>query len=453
MLLLRMSGVPRLQYLLRTVHPSLIDDTAGAFDSKVMAAAWAKLGIGQSELDGAKAAGIQATLPVSDGGLGLRSQRAAAPAAWLSSIASCADVLADHFGSPPSQLLEWIEDAIDRVKASISPEDLPKLADRIPLNPSRLLRAFTADRDGKEPERATAGLQRKLTELIDNAQVQRLGQEAGTAAAGTDGSARDIAARLFSCTAPGTSTLLTTLPAMDLGPIPDAAFTLNLRMRLGLAPVTAILPRTCYLCAADVTKDPYHALSCNKLKTDATARHNAIEGILQKVGRFAGLGVQSQPRHVIPREDIIPDLLITSAELREQCLVDVVVSHPTAPSHRHAAAKGALQVARGAEARKAEQYRNGAEVAGYQFLAFSVETFGGIGEEARAVVDFICTHAAQDVMSPWDPEDIRRYLYQSIATAIAVGNWHIMRKWLLANRIDGHCTSSHNDHPHLLDRL
>ena len=82
MLLLRMSGVPRLQYLLRTVHPSLIDDTAGAFDSKVMAAAWAKLGIGQSELDGAKAAGIQATLPISDGGLGLRSQRAAAPAAW-----------------------------------------------------------------------------------------------------------------------------------------------------------------------------------------------------------------------------------------------------------------------------------------------------------------------------------------------------------------------------------
>jgi len=99
MTLLRVSGVPRLNYLLRTLRPHHSIKLAATFDSMVEATALAKMGIKQAA-NGTKFTKCkkQMVLPTRLGGLGLCSQTKQAHIAWLSSYAASTQLLSSVLG-------------------------------------------------------------------------------------------------------------------------------------------------------------------------------------------------------------------------------------------------------------------------------------------------------------------------------------------------------------------
>ena len=68
-------------------------------------------------------------------------------------------------------------------------------------------------------------------------------------------------------------------------------------------------------------------------------------------------------------------------------LTDVVVSHPLAPSHLSAASSRPLTTANRAALRKHNKYKQLADTQHAHFLPFSVETTGGMTEDAEQLVD------------------------------------------------------------------
>jgi len=83
-LLLAVSAVPRLNYQLRTQPPSIVADTAMAFDAQVQAVLQSLL---QRDKPVSAMARVCSQLPVTSGGLGLRSAQLTAPAAYLGGTA------------------------------------------------------------------------------------------------------------------------------------------------------------------------------------------------------------------------------------------------------------------------------------------------------------------------------------------------------------------------------
>ena len=91
-----------------------------------------------------------------------------------------------------------------------------------------------------------------------------------------------------------------------------------------------------------------------------------------------------------------PNLLVHLGFTRY--LIDNLISHPLAPSHV-ARAHQPLGTASYAETRKRRTYGELARRIGANFMLFSCEYFGAIGECASTFIKRLCTHAGQ--FSPW----------------------------------------------------
>ena len=96
-LLLRFSGMPRMNFLMRTVAPSLLAPALKEFDDIILGSVLAKLNIPRDSLP--TAALKQIILPVRRGGAGLRSMARTHPAAYLGSFSHASFFLANlRFG-------------------------------------------------------------------------------------------------------------------------------------------------------------------------------------------------------------------------------------------------------------------------------------------------------------------------------------------------------------------
>ena len=89
MLLLRMCMVPSMNYLLRCTAPVCIEDEAVRFDQLMLNAAMDKLGVADKERGESVIARLRSKLK--NGGWGLTSAKATSPAAFLGSLAACAN--------------------------------------------------------------------------------------------------------------------------------------------------------------------------------------------------------------------------------------------------------------------------------------------------------------------------------------------------------------------------
>ena len=130
------------------------------------------------------------------------------------------------------------------------------------------------------------------------------------------------------------------------------------RKRLGLNPLD-IMPKYCAGCGADMTSNSDHFLTCQfRRKNELNKRHdqianciaNCIAGIVREVGGCAKLEPSHMDRESRKRVDL--DVLLDSKRI----LIDVTVIHPTAPSHRHAAAMKPCQAAQKPKRRKTKKY-------------------------------------------------------------------------------------------------
>ena len=122
MLLLRQSMVPAMNYCLRCITPSCIEDEAQHFDQRVMEATMNKLGLDEGEWSEQTLTLMKRKL--SDGGWGLTPAARTSPAAFLGSMVIChaEPVFSPYCDATPipcsSLLRGWIGDSIARAKGS-----------------------------------------------------------------------------------------------------------------------------------------------------------------------------------------------------------------------------------------------------------------------------------------------------------------------------------------------
>ena len=102
-------------------------------------------------------------------------------------------------------------------------------------------------------------------------------------------------------------------------------------------------------------------------------------------------------------------------------LTDVVVSHPLAPSHFPTAASRPLTTANQAALRKHSKYTHLANTQQAHFIPFSVETSGGMTEEAEELVDQLSL-ACKDHLTLPSSKPFANSIRSSIAIAIQRGN-------------------------------
>jgi len=125
-LLLRLCGIPRMNYLARTVYPSKLSAASTLFDKLAMGAAANVANIKFSENDEACKT---FSLPISSGGFGIRSMTLVAPLAFWSSMAQLSPRLATLLSGrrfPPNS-------AIARFLSKTLPGPLPRDSGNTPV--------------------------------------------------------------------------------------------------------------------------------------------------------------------------------------------------------------------------------------------------------------------------------------------------------------------------------
>jgi uncharacterized protein YidB (DUF937 family) len=422
-LLLRFSGMPRMNYLMRTVAPSLLAPALKEFDDIILGSVLAKLRIPSDSLP--TAALKQIILPVRRGGAGLRSMARTHPSAYLGSFSRSSNHLArlkfggKHVAPSDNRLTLEIATCLRFIRRSVPPNKLDS-----PLSP--LLPP--AENGGLGDGLKTAlgffqarpvlhdQLQRALTKEVEDAYADHLVMNS---------SPRDRA-RLLSCSGRWASVALTTLPLHSSLTLPDSDFEILWRLRHGLAPIEG-LPDTC-TCGADMTVSghPEHALYCKKMnKTLHYMRHNMIRDAVSRV--FSSIGAYTDSRctgyEFIDGKTL--DLAIFFAN--HSLALDMRVASPTCDSHVLQAQRR-LGAAKDAENEKDSKY--GDEVRAWggnmEFSPFVIESYGAFGDCAQAVCK-LAGIAAEELHSGWTCGEAVASCIAAAAVALHRGNARAVR--------------------------
>ena len=163
----------------------------------------------------------------------------------------------------------------------------------------------------------------------------------------------------------------------------DQSLRIAVALRLG-APVCA--EHQC-VCGAMVDTLGTHGLSCQK-SAGRQLRHNAVNELIQRALRSAGVPARLEPRHLVSHADLRPDGLTTTPWSRGRCLAwDFTCPDTLAASHLNRAVTGAGEVANDAEERKIVKYSSLPHH--LQFIPVAIETLGPVGSEATAFLQEI----------------------------------------------------------------
>ena len=189
-----------------------------------------------------------------------------------------------------------------------------------------------------------------------------------------------------------------------------------MRLRLGLKPQGA--PNTPCVCGeVNLAADPTHPLHCKKRRDLVTLRHDTAKQLLAELSRTLGADAQIEPVGMFDSSQRRPDLNLIFGTRR--VLVDVSVCHPLAPTYG-AVAQHPLGTAIRAEQRKRVRYEHLARAADFTFVPFILETTGGWGPAALALVKALSSHANSHASI--SKAEATNTLIQGISTAIQRGN-------------------------------
>jgi len=209
------------------------------------------------------------------------------------------------------------------------------------------------------------------------------------------------AARVRSCQGAAASAWLEALPG-ETTTIADTSFVQAGRHRLGLGVPSAVEVPLCS-CAAGCAGSPDHAMLCRSVASKATLRHDTLALAVRRCIAKSGCPSSMEPpyRHLRAsgqqsgtegqrRGDIL-----TVLPNGRVVIVDVVVTHPAAPSYYDAASQSNGSAAENAAKRKKREFQRFADGAQYDFVPFAVESFGRLGEDARRFLSDFGNTAAQ----------------------------------------------------------
>ena len=394
--------IPRLNFLLRTVYPQWLHKATVHFDKRVQETALSILQINPNSLT--SAARIQLTLPIKLGGFGLRKSQLTSPLAFVSSFALVAKVIQKLFQNDvftsPSHLSTFIPHCLSQIRSTVTGCDQLLPTDN---DIQSVLRFYTSLED-KIPH-----LQKPLSSAMDKGLLSKLASQLDAAGI----------ARLNSCKARYGGAWLTAWPTDFDSMLSSLHFRLAARFRLGIPP-TDHMPLSCR-CKKPLRFDPYHFLSCKITSLTAiNFRHNmVVQAIKQWIRRAGGIAL-IEPTNLSLNYGKRPDLHIVLGTW--QCLADVTVTHPCAPSNIGAALVE-LGLSRRAETQKNKRYRTMASAQGTHFLPVAAETFGAIGDSAYLLFSKIADYAEESTHGViWQRNAVRLGLINAVAMAIQRGN-------------------------------
>jgi ribonuclease HI len=454
MLLLRVSGIPRLTYLTRVIPPVIIREACEKFDAMIMRTVADKCNLP----DPATNTNVrrQITLPYRCAGMAFPPHTRSSPAAYYSSMAASAHTIMNH--STPGEMEQRLRatdtafhlaDTHSILLATGVDPALKGNRERLPAEADEFWSFFAGS------SKVRPHLQKHLTRLMTNKMYRSdptplpliEAMAAATAAAMSDSGEADAP---VNPTTPSTSELLfTTYPTSAHTNIADHEYRLALRHRLRL-PVVDHLPSHCKGCSEPIT-DPAHWHSCpSRKKKGNYCRHEKIVLCLQTLARRAGIFVTKEKAIRDSKgKRTVPDLKFSTAHTGV-VHIDVTVCGSFADSNQHPRAKDV----RAAE--KTKQHYPGAAAECATFIPFVVDSLGNFGAGAWQIIDLIVgADLAQSAKGDQHttPELTRMNIARAIAIQIQAGNAAIDLDALVANGIPLHIRNlqqpHHLDHPSL----
>ena len=316
---------------------------------------------------------VQASLPLSAGGCGLRCPLQVRPAARMAALVSFLCDGAERVGIPDlarQHIWTWFHPVLTELQGRLGQHDpLPSWC----ADNRRILQA-TAEH--KRQKWWTAALGRKrMEELLDSVpkrdQARILEQQGGVGTA-----------------------FMSVPPSIPLRTfLPPEQYRLGLRWWLGLPLIPTDLdsPVQCPGCGQPADTFGDHVICCQH--NDFTQRHRAVVTALHSALVSSGQGVALEQRVPGAVADLRPaDLLLLRCSEGKDVAIDVTVRHGWAKSEHHPDSQERVARERWRsflcrqETRKHEKYDDVCEDAGWAFKAFAMGTWGGLGPEAAYVL-------------------------------------------------------------------
>jgi hypothetical protein len=306
--------------------------------------------------------------------------------------------------------MEAVRERITARREATHKEGPGPALNKLPSSPARFFIHF--HQDSRKAVKLQSHLVKQANKLRFDAAVEQAKRTGNTA----------LLAHYHNISAPGASTWKRVIPDTPLHTLTDAQFRIAARLNMGLRPYRTVLPDKCASCGNPdaLKRDPWHHLSCNGHKRhELTLRHDTVAQAIYHHAHYAGAAVTREPAGLSTEDGKRPDLHIVIAP--RSILTDVVVSHPSAPSHVDTARNRRLAVADHAAAVKRAKYTEVAHTQTADFLPFSVETHGGMAQGAEELIDQLAAACKDHLILP-SGNQFANHVRSSIAIAIQRGN-------------------------------
>jgi hypothetical protein len=418
LLVLRQCAVPKLNYLLRCSPPACIAEQAAHFDTTLVTDACNKL---ELRCDERTAKVVQRLrLRLKDGGFGLKSATQTSPAAYTASVAAARDTAvfapfrnAAHPLPADTLLHSWLTDSMARLRQATPGSQLESM---LPPSASSFF-SFYAN----AASTLTSSLQSSITDLANDYQREAC-RDAAKQLRPQDGGR--ALAHFTACSADFASAWKRAAPTQPLTTLLDKQYRIAARLNLGLPPLSSDhqLPANCPLCKKGenaVAEDPWHYLVCKSQSyREVSTRHHAVKDALYRAVLLTGGQAVREVKGLDVNSMLRPDLQIVYPG--RHVLTDIAVVHPLAVYGR-SQPENSTATAKDMEGKKRRKYAAIAKRHDAELIPFAVETCGGLGPDAIALLDVI-SGAASEHLSLWSQEDAAKEVLNSAAIAVQKGN-------------------------------
>ena len=480
---LRIAAAPKLDYVSQLVAPHLMQTAAAKFDASVQRTTIKKLELQHVMRDDTTTALVhqQLAMPTKNGGFGIRRISDTAPVAYYSTHVTCC-ALDSAF---------WDHVHIDVASSALSDfsEQRP-VARNLALASQQLIRSTTSNNTHSGSRSAATLIARRVTDadsrsffvMARKMQAQAIFSHRHALQHQVDECTKQqfevstVAhdhkygkARLMCVTAPHAADWMRAAASSSHSVIPDGAWRLAARLRLGLPeddthaaetqsmagsiaavqqqPQTEVRLCVCGVDMRAADADMHHWMTCGSNGNERTARHDCIKNVLKAHCNVALLTCAVKPEFAHASRDggaLRPDLLIDLSNSRT-VMVDVTVSHPLRQTFFERASTRPLASCEDAARKKKEKYANLSARFASDFVGFACETTGGLSQGAVRLLSDIVLSAAELGASRTKGQ-LRNELFGSVAAAIVVGNFKMhryMRQRTILKAANG-LTSVHN---------
>ena len=405
-LLLRVCGLPRVNFLTRALPVNVTELAMRRFDESVMSVLHTKLSLPQNLPDAARK---QLTWPIRLGGRGLRSFERVRWAAHWGALALAASDLQRivpedpiaRLASPTMQTIIQLhqtlrtQGAVVRDKEFINdPMDFFTAYSNQP--PLKLQRLITRDVEDKE-----FGSTVDRSEVVDKARLKSVSRKYAGA-------------------------WIMAVPTYGDLSMTDVDYIIQSKIHLGVAPI-ANMPTHCS-CGVNLTEHILHFLHCKLTSGRAVRiRHDRLNRLLARIARGLCIHTHEEPYDIQRRSGLRPDIRFCLST--GYLAIDTAITSPVARSNRSMAARIQLSAARKMERRKISKYSAMAMAEGVRFLPWVMECFGAMTNESLSVVKEIAKEGINNGFSVSVPG-----IMATVSIQLGKGNALIVRQWAVLAR-------------------